>query len=222
MNARLHWAPSFRVIASKYPTVSVYDRLAGTRDFSAVIEIEALTNPRVREEIGDYRKVRPEDLVSGPGTTPVMASFAYTGASRFSDGTYGVYYCSRDEATAVAESIYHTELFMRATNEPSTDLDKRLYTADITGTYDDLRARSARSNVYDKVSYVHSQAYAARIYQENVTDGIVYNSVRRSGGECAAVFRPRLVTNYKLLKYLQFRWQGGKIIASADLALRSA
>ena len=217
--SRLRWAPSYRVIASKYPTVSVYDRIARGSDFEAVIQIEEMTNPRVREELGDYRKVRAEDRVSGPGTTPVMASFAYTGASRFSDGRFGVYYASREEATAIAESMYHTELFMRATQEPSIDLDKRLYTATVTGTYDDIRARSSRSKLYDKVSYAPSQAYSSKLYEANKVDGIVYRSVRRALGESVAVYRPRLVTNCKLAKYIQFRWENGRIVGTAELSI---
>jgi hypothetical protein len=96
------WAPSFRAVASRYPTVSVYDRISDAANFAALLEIEALTNPRVREEAGAYRKVRPEDAIAGPGSTPIMASFAYSGPSRFCDGTYGVYYAGREEATAIA------------------------------------------------------------------------------------------------------------------------
>ena len=117
------WAPSYRAVASKYPTVSVYDRITDAANFATLLEIEALTNPRAREEAGAFRKVRPADAIAGPGTTPIMASFAYSGPSRFCDGTYGVYYAGREEETAVAESRYHTEAFLRATAQPSIDVD---------------------------------------------------------------------------------------------------
>ncbi|MFN2450129.1 MAG: RES family NAD+ phosphorylase [Candidatus Baltobacteraceae bacterium] len=215
--SRIRWAPAYRVISSRYPTVSVYDRIVRTADFEAILEIEALTNPRIREEAGDYRKIRAQDRVSGPGSTPVMASFAYSGYSRFTDGTFGVYYAAREEATALAESLYHTERFMRATREPSIDLDKRVYAAAITGSYDDIRALSTRARVYDKNSYVHSQAYSRKRYEANGVDGIVYRSVRRTGGECVAVYRPRLVTKCRLAKYVQFRWDGERIAAAAEI-----
>ena len=213
----LHWSRSYRVVASKYPMVSVYDRIADARDFQAVLEVEALTNPRVREEAGDYRKVRPQDAVGGPGSTPVMASFAYSGPSRFSDGTYGVYYAGHDEETAIAESRYWTEQFLRATGEASIDVDKRMYVAALGGSYDDLRGTSMRAKVYDPHSYERSQAYARALYEKNRADGIVYNSVRNPGGECACAFRPRLVKNCRIHKYLQFRWNGERIIAVATI-----
>lgn len=217
MVALLDWNPSYRVVASKYPMVSVYDRIADTRNFQAVLEIEALTNPRLREEAGDYRKIRPADAITGPGSTPIMASFAYSGASRFTDGSYGVYYAAQQEETAIAESRFWTQAFLSATHEPSIDVDKRMYSARVRGTYDDLRGRSRRSRVYDPDSYAYSQAYARNLYQKNNVDGIVYTSVRREDGQCVCVFRPKLITDCRIAAYLQFRWDGTRIIGMATI-----
>lgn len=217
MVSSVDWRTSYRLISSKYPTVSVYDRITDAKNFQAILELETLTNPRLRQEAGDYRKVRAEDAVTGPGSTPIMASFAYSGASRFTDGSYGVYYAGHDEETAIAESRYWTERFLRATNEPSIDVDKRLYTARIRGSYDDLRPRSKRSSVYDPDSYAASQAYARKLYERNQVDGIVYNSVRREGGECICAFRPRLISNCRMAAYVQFRWDGTRIVGTATL-----
>lgn len=223
MVSDLRWTPSYRVIASRYPTVSVYDRIAGPKNFEALLELEALTNPRAREEAGDFRKVRIEDRIAGPGTTPIMASFAYSGASRFCDGTYGVYYAAREYDTAIAESLFHTEQFLRATSEPSVDVDKRVYAADIRGRFDDIRAKTPRSKLYDPGDYAYSQRYAHRLYEANAVDGIVYRSVRRREGECVAAFRPRSLSNARIFKYVQFRWDGTRIVATADLSgIRSA
>jgi hypothetical protein len=213
------WAPSYRAIASKYPTVSVYDRIADAANFAALLEIEALTNPRACEEAGPYRKVRPQDAIAGPGSTPIMASFVYSGPSRFCDGSYGVYYAAREEETAIAESRYHTELFLRATRQPSIDVDKRLYAATIEGDFDDIRPRSMRSKLYAAApdDYGYSQRYAHRLYARNRVDGIVYRSVRRPGGECVAAFRPRSVSRPHIRKYIQFRWDGRRIAGVVDL-----
>jgi hypothetical protein len=218
MVSGLDWNPSYRLVSSKYPTVSVYDRITNASNFQAVLEVEALTNPRLREESGDYRKIRPEDAIAGEGATPVMASFAYSGPSRFTDGSFGVYYAGHEEETAIAESRYWTERFLRATNEPSIDVDKRMYRARVRGQYDDLRGRSKRSALYDPDSYARSQAYARALYEKNRVDGIVYNSVRNQGGTCVCAFRPRLISNCRIAGYIQFRWDGTRIIAVAKIA----
>jgi hypothetical protein len=41
--------------------------------------------------------------------------------SRFSDGTYSVFYCARKQDPAIAETRYHAALFMAATHEPPCD-----------------------------------------------------------------------------------------------------
>jgi hypothetical protein len=213
------WAPSYRVVASRYPTISVYDRISDATNLATLIELEALTNPRAREEAGAFRKVRPEDAIAGPGTTPIMASFAYSGPSRFCDGTFGVYYAAREEATALAESRYHTEAFLRATHQPSVDVDKRIHTATIEGAFDDIRARSLRSKLYAAAldDYGYSQRYAHALYAKNRVDGIVYTSVRLAGGQCIAAFRPRIVSKARILKHVQFRWDGSRIAGVVDL-----
>ncbi|MBV8149117.1 MAG: RES family NAD+ phosphorylase [Candidatus Eremiobacteraeota bacterium] len=197
--------------------MSVYDRIVDTAHFAELLEIEALTNPRVREEAGDFRKVRAKDAVSGSGTTPIMASFAYTAHSRFSDGSFGVYYASCDEATALAETIYHKTAFLRATNEPSIDLDERMYRAAVSGKFDDIRARSPRSKLYDPDDYAGSQRYGGRVYAADMLDGILYRSVRRPAGECVAVFRPRCIAKCRMHKYLRLRWDGTSIVNVAVL-----
>jgi len=60
-----------------------------------------------------------EDRVSGPGTTPIMAAFTHLNpeGSRFSDGLFGLYYCSQRLETAWAEVRYHRERFLGHTHE---------------------------------------------------------------------------------------------------------
>ena len=43
------WLPCHRLIASRFPTVGLYDQVADAADLDVVFAIEALTNPRVRQ-----------------------------------------------------------------------------------------------------------------------------------------------------------------------------
>ncbi|GAC1613241.1 MAG: RES family NAD+ phosphorylase [Vulcanimicrobiaceae bacterium] len=214
-----NWNLTYRCISSVYPAVGIYDRIAASHaDFAAAVELEALTNPRVREEAGDLRKIRSADFISGKNTAPVIASFVYSGPSRFTDGRYGVYYAALQEETAIAESIYHTEKRLREWHEPSIDIDKRIYTAAIKGAFDDVRGKGTRAKIYDRIDYTASQAYARKLYEANSVDGIVYQSVRKSGGECVAAFRPRSISACRVWKHMQFRWDGSRIVGTAYLS----
>jgi hypothetical protein len=43
------------------------------------------------------------------------------------------------------------------------------------------------------------------------SDGIVHQSVRHAGGECAAVFKPRLLSNCRQERHLCYVWDGQAI-----------
>ena len=213
------FAPTYRAIASRYPTTGIYDRIASSAEYADIIALEALTNPRVLDEQAAYTaKIRVEDRIFGPGTYPITSSFVYSTAGRFCDGSFGVYYAALSESTAIAESIYHTSLFLRSTNETSTDVDKRIYTATANAEVDDIRTRSMRSKLYHQSNYKTSQIYGRRLYEVNLLDGIVYNSVRDAGGECVVFFRPRVLSDCLVYKYVQLRWDGTRVVAFADLA----
>jgi hypothetical protein len=55
-----------RLIPSRYPTVGLYDAIADPADLDVVFAIEALANPRIREEIGELSLVPKEERLTGP------------------------------------------------------------------------------------------------------------------------------------------------------------
>jgi len=82
--------------------------------------LQALTHPRLRQELGEISLVPPAERVAGPGSTPVMAAFTHLNprGSRFSDGSWGVYYAASSLDTAVAEVGFHCARFMTETQQP--------------------------------------------------------------------------------------------------------
>src|SRR5690606_7738687 len=115
----IEWKPCWRIIPSRFPPIQLFERVTDPDDLEAIFELEALTNPRLRDEAGDIRLVAPQDRISGPGTSVIMAAFTHLNpdGSRFTDGTFGVFYAAGDIETAIAETSYHRERFMRATAE---------------------------------------------------------------------------------------------------------
>ena len=207
MKARLDWRATYRIVPSRFPAVGIFDSVADPRDLETVLLLEAATNPRVMEEAGELALVRPKDRISGPNSTPVMASFTHVTPSRFSDGSFGVYYAAHDERTAIAETAYHRARFLRDAGLPNERLDMRVYGASVRGNYDDLRRRPMSDPRYDPTSYARSQAYAAKLYAADKVDGIVFRAVRNPSGECVAAFRPRLVGNVRVLRHLEYRFE---------------
>lgn len=211
--ARIEWRPCYRIVPSRFPPVGLFDAVADPDDLEAVFQIEAMTNDRLRDEVGEISLVPPEDRVSGPGTTPIMAAFTHLkpDGDRFTDGSYGVFYASLTIETAVAETKHHRIRFLQATDEPAQELDMRVYAVDLEAELHDIRGMQASNPTwYHPTRYAMSQELA-RGLKESGSDGIVYDSVRYDGGECAAVFRPRLLSNCRQERHLCYVWDGQAI-----------
>ena len=207
---RLTWRPAYRVIPSRFPAVGLFERVARPEDFDALYALEAMTNDRLRDEVGEISLVPPDERLFGPGSTCIMAAFTHLNpqGSRFSDGSYGVFYCARTRDTAIAETRHHSALFMHATREPPMRLQMRLYTVQARGEATDLREASKRDpRIVDPDDYSHTQAIGRSLRAAGAL-GIVYPSVRHPGGECLAALRTGIVKNCLHAAYLEYHWNG--------------
>ena len=211
--SRVAWKPSWRIIPSRFPPIQLFERVSELQDLEAIFELDGLTNPRLRHGAGSIQFVPPEASISGPGTSVIMAAFTHLNpnGSRFSDGTYGVLYAANCLATAVAETRHHRERFMHATSQPRMELDMRVYLIDLEGKLHDLRGQKmTQPSIYHADNYAAGQRLGETLHRSG-SDGIVYDSVRRAGGECAAVFRPPILSNVRQGKHLCYVWDGRTI-----------
>jgi hypothetical protein len=142
-----------------------------------------------------------------------MAPFTHLApqGTRFTDGHFGAYYAAESVDTAIAETRFHRENFLRATRQQPLELEMRCYLADVACELHDLRKRGAQMpDVYDPASYLASQKLGREI-RDSGSNGIAFDSVRREGGECVAIFRPRLVQNVRQSVHLRYVWDGHSI-----------
>jgi hypothetical protein len=214
--ARVRWPAAYRIVPSRYPPVGPWDRIARPADFDALAALEALTNPRIRAQLGALALIPPERRVSGPGTTPIMAAFTHLNpeGSRFSDGSFGVYYASRELDTAIRETVHHRERFMARTREPATQLQMRCYTTAISRRLHDLRGGYPKA--HDPDDHAPGQRLARRLRAAG-SDGIVYDSVRRRGGQCAALFWPDCLAPCVQGPHFAYHWDGSRIAYVLEL-----
>lgn len=209
----VHWRPSHRVIPRRFPPIGLFERVADLADLDAVYAVEALTNPRLREEVGALHAVPPADRVSGAGAGFIMAPFTHRAfeGGRFSTARFGAYYAARSRETPIAETVYHRERFLRATRQPAMEVTMRVLLATVRAELLELRGAPTRwPALYDPVHFGASQAFAAA-QQAAGADGVVYDSVRHPGGECVAVWRPRLVSSCRQGAHLAYVWDGRRI-----------
>lgn len=212
--SRVTWQPAVRIIPTRFPSVNLFDRVATAEDFDALYALEAMTNPRIRDEIGELQLVPKEERLFGPGCGPIMAAFTHLNplGSRFSDGSYGVFYAARDQATAIAETRYHLGNFMRATNEAPMQHQMRAYHVDVAGRLHDLRRLPIGDPAYDPLAYGHAQALGKSLRAEGAA-GLCYRSVRDPRGQCIAAFKTTVLSNCRHASHLLYQWDGSAISA---------
>lgn len=207
---RLRWQQACRIVPTRYPAITLFDRVADEADFEALYALEAMTNERLRDELGEVERVPRSERVFGPGSGPIMAAFTHVNAdgSRFSDGRFGVFYAARERETAVAETRYHHARFLAATRQAAMHLPMRLYHVAIDAALHDLRPPGAVPDaVHDPDSYAASRPLGHRLHAAG-SAGVAYRSVRRAKGQCVGLFRPRGAGRCLHAAYLLYAWDG--------------
>lgn len=210
---RVRWERSHRIIKTVYPPVALFEDIADPADWDLIASAEAKTNPRVRDEVGDLSLVPAHRRVAGPTASLVMGAFTHASRDRpgrFSDGSFGVWYCGERFEVALAETAYHFERFMRATAEPPGEADYRELVCTVEGDLHDLRS-GGMPDCLAPDDWTAGQALGAAV-RASEADGIVCPSVRWPAGEAAALFWPNCV-HLPVVQARQFRyhWDGGRM-----------
>jgi len=151
-----------------------------------------------------------------------MASFTHVNrkGSRFSDGSFGIYYAAGDLVTTIAETVFHFETFARDSGDPPRMEDMRVLVGTVAEEFEDVAAlpESRRSQGLDPDDYGASQVYG-RSLRDNGSMGVVYPSVRRAADTCIGAFGPRAVGLPRQERHLKYRWDGERVDRYFDYLL---
>lgn len=204
----------YRVILSRYPQIHLFERVSSSQDWDVLYAVESLTNPRLRDEVGDIRLVAPEDRVYGDGASWIMAAFTHPpvdGRGGRFNRDFGIYYCAADEAVAIAESSFHRARFLRESRIEQATQEMRVISAQLGPlTLHDVRHLAGHA-IYDPDDYRVAQefGYALRAVGSY---GVHYQSVRAHGG-CYGVMRARALSDANHWRYLRYHYEQGSIVA---------
>ncbi|WP_081662687.1 RES family NAD+ phosphorylase [Thermithiobacillus tepidarius DSM 3134] len=210
---------TYRLVPTAHPAIDLFADLehVSPAEWDLLYELEALTNPRMRDARGEIVLVPKDERVYGEGASYVMAAFTHLNprGSRFSDGSFGVYYCAEAEETAVREVAFHAARFLASTSEPAQTLAMRSIGATLAGSAYDLLDQPwpwLRGE-----DYAPCQALAR--HARGRVDLLRYDSVRHPGHAAFAVFRPKALRQAQHLKYVELYWNGQRFTHAADISL---
>ena len=209
----------YRLVNSKFPPIAIFDDVASAEEFEAIFELQALTNPRLRNTLGDLNLVPSQEIPFGiAGCAYAVAPFTHVNpaGSRFSDGSYGVLYTADGPTTALREVAYHQEFYWK--NVPELHFDRIVLRAlicnfDEEGLVDGLVVDAA-DPIYSPSSYAASQALGRALRDQGVR-GLRYRSVRSSEATCWGLFSPNSMKSIVQAGHYEMIWNGS--ISSTQL-----
>ena len=141
--------------------------------------------------------------------------FRHWQASRFSDGSFGVWYGSESVETTAWETAYHwvNGLLRDAGFDAERVVaERRVYSVACDALLPDFRGTSAaHRKLLHKRDYAHAQAVGARLHREG-HPGLVVGSARREEGENFVVFNPGVLSRPRHACYLTYRLESERVV----------
>src|SRR5215831_2061642 len=195
----------YRLIPSRFPPVSLYERVAPEEAWPVVHSVEELTNPRAQ-----VRRLLTGTAHTDEASPKLQnwnhAPFTYLNP----EGTwllnplFGAMELCDCLQTALAMSVRKRELFLSRTNEPPLDLDMRVLCTRVKGTFADLRSldpsltQKARWQIGEELLNVGA-------------NGGQFRCPFRRAGTCLAIFNGDVLERSVQAEHFRFVWDGQRV-----------
>lgn len=203
---------SYRLVNSKFPPISLFDDVMDAEDFGTAYTLQALTNPRILNEIGNLTFIPVEEIPFGiTGVNYATAPFTHVNpdGSRFSDGSFGILYLADIVETAIAETRYHQEKYFRNVEGLHYDtVDMRCLKVRFSA---ELIDAVSIDDIHAPDDYTASRIFGAKV-KKSKEAGLQYRSVRNEGSICWGLMSPSHVESAFQTQRFEFVFDG-KIIS---------
>lgn len=212
--SRVNWDKTYRLVNSCYPPCNVWeDIISNPEDWEMAYKIECLTNPRVRNEIGQIHLIPKERMIMQTNSWWVTSAFTHINpeGGRFNTVHFGVYYAANQFMTALKEKAFGlTRQFLSDSAEPAIETTCRVFLGKIDANLHDVRDQKEWLDCYYDADYTQSQKLAVALRDQD-SDGIVYKSVRDPKGDCFGAFWPDVVSIPTQERHVVLHWDGEKV-----------
>ncbi len=203
-----------RLVSSARLRDPVLLKLVAEDDLDALAEIEGATSSRLRtQEVGADHLDRRELVFGISHAHFINAAFAYwlpRSLNRFNGPGRGAWYAALTVGTCIAEVTFHVERELANVSDFNTVVEYAEMLASFVGDFVDVRRVAPRpdyldpnpANGYPAGNRLADAVRAAGHY------GIVYPSVRSSGGTCFVALVPHAVQSVAQGKVIRLSWKG--------------
>lgn len=203
---------AYRLVNSKYPPIALFDDVADADEFEALYQIQALTNPRLQNEVGRIEMIAREEIPFGiPGCSYATGPFTHVNpeGSRFSDGRFGVLYLAATMETALAEVHYHQDKYWSNVRTLNYErfVFRGLSCVFVAEAMKDLTSVPMTDPLYDPDDYTHSHRLGKAVKAAGCP-GLRYTSVRAQNSHCWALMTPKPVSSIIQAAHYEMIWNG--------------
>lgn len=203
---------AYRLVNSRFPPIDLFDDVADAAEFEGLYQLQALTNPRLQNEIGRIALIPVAEIPFGiPGCSYAVGPFTHVNpaGSRFSSGDFGVLYLADVMDTAIAEVRHHQNHYWSRVAGLNYErfLFRGLSCTFNEGANRDATGLSLSDPIYDPDDYSHARQLGHAAKREGCP-GLRYNSVRSPGNHCWALMTPRHVKSIVQTAHYEMIWNG--------------
>ena len=202
-----------RLVTTARLRPSVLLELVGAEDIAALAEIEGATSNRLLAQARGAGEVQPYEMVYGvPHAAFINAAFAYAKpreANRFNDPDRGAWYAGFETETSIAEVQFHMTEMLRDAGSFEAVVEYSELFASFAGDFLDLRSHPEITALdpTKSIGYPAGNALADATRARGL-NGIIYPSVRKSGGTCIAALVPHAVQSVAQGDVYRMTWDG--------------
>ena len=209
-----------RNITAKREDQDLFDDLSDNPSDSKIAEkLEKLTKI---EKDNSKKLVIDQPFKDAKWTNAIFWPFNHWQTSRFSDGSFGVWYGSESIETTVFETPYHwyTGLLRDAGFENEIVVaERKVYFVTCKAALWDLRKKvHSHPNLVHQTDYSDCQAIGKRMHHEG-HPGLLTKSARRLEGENIVIFNPIVLSNPQYRCDLTYRLEKGHIAIEKEIGI---
>ena len=182
-------------------------------ELDLLAEIEGATSGRLIAEERGLGGLSPDELVHGvPHARFINASFAYAKPRepmRFNPANRGAWYAALGIETCIAEVGHHLTLALADVGDFNAVVEYGEMLASMSGVFVDLRdlADHPALDPDPATGYAEGNAVATRA-RAHGHNGVIYPSVRHTGGTCVAALWPNVVQSVVQGAMVRLTWTG--------------
>jgi hypothetical protein len=203
-----------RLVSTARLRAPVLTPLVDTPDeLVALAEIEGATSARLMAQSVGISGLMPNELVYDvPHAAFINASFAYARPrtpNRFNGPNRGAWYAALAVETCLVEVTFHMAAFLADAGDYNATLEYAEMFCSLAGDFLDLRERPTHPSLAPDIAtgYPAGNMLADAARSEGL-NGIIYPSVRHTGGTCFAALRPAAVQSVRQGDVYRLVWRG--------------